>query len=419
MAARPRDSGAPLCVLTAAAAVAGVCLLALRQPGWPDYGAEARPAVEALVAGHMSKFLTLAPSYGGSLLLRAPVLLLTHAAGGDGDWLYRSSALMCLLAAVGLGLWLAARLRSRGKAPLVQALAVAVCAANPMAVEAIRWGHPEEILGGVLCVSAVLAALGHRPGLAGLLLGLAIANKDWALVAVGPVLAALCSHRVRAAISAATAAAIMLAPFAWAGGAAAHAGAAASTGTTFQRWQAWWFFGSPGGDLAAHPLAIGYRTAPPWLSTVAHPLIVLLAFGLSAAFILVRAHGSDGQRRGPARQADALLLLALVLLMRCVLDPWDISYYTLPFLLALGAWEAHGASRLPVAALAASACAWFAFQEMPRPGFGLSTDEQAAIFIGLSAVAGGALAIRLYSPAIGARRGSREPAGMAASLTPG
>jgi hypothetical protein len=45
-----------------------------------------------------------------------------------------------------------------------------------------------------------------------------------------------------------------------------------------------------------------------------------------------------------------LLLLALILLMRCVLDPNNLSYYHLPFLVCLAAWEgmSRGFPRLAV-----------------------------------------------------------------------
>jgi hypothetical protein len=427
MAVRARDSGVLLCTLTAAAAVAAVCWLTLREPGWLDYGVEARPAVAALVAGHISRFLALAPSYGGSLLLRAPVFLIARAAGADASWLYRASTMVCLLAVAGLGLWLASELRSRGQTLLTQVIAVGVCVANPMVLEAVRWGHPEEILGAVLCVFAVVAALRRRSAGAGLLLGLAIANKQWALVAIGPVLVALPERRWRAAGWAAATCAILLAPFELAAATAGHFSAGVSSGAIFHRWQVWWFFGNAGTHLAAHPLAIGYRSAPSWLSAVAHPLIVAVGLGLSGAFVLARnriresgwlgrpwgadqraqpwgtdprAQPSGADQREQPWGADPLLLLAIVLLARCALDPWDMSYYALPFLLALASWETLGEGRTPVAAVAASLAAWFAFQEMPKPEFGLSTDAQAAIFIALVAVTEGAMWVRLCRPPV-------------------
>ncbi len=54
-------------------------------------------------------------------------------------------------------------------------------------------------------------------------------------------------------------------------------------------------------------------------------------------------------RRGAYRRRphDALLLLALVLVLRCVLDPWNISYYSLPCLFAIVSWEALSAQAAP------------------------------------------------------------------------
>ena len=75
------------------------------------------------------------------------------------------------------------------------------------------------------------------------------------------------------------------------------------------------------------------------------------------------------------REQDALLALALVLLLRCLLDTWDAVYYPLPFVLALLAWEVGGPARNPpVLALAASVLVWISFQWLPaallrgRPG---------------------------------------------------
>src|SRR5207302_1180013 len=152
---------------------------------------EARPAVDALVSGHIAEFLHRAPVYGGSLLLRAPFVLVAHAFGAGEDGMYRASVIPSLLACGALGLWLASRL-GHAKAHWLAPLAVVgVCVLNPIAMQAVHFGHPEELLGAVLCVAAVLSALRDRPIWAGILLGLAIPNKEWALVAVGPVLVAL------------------------------------------------------------------------------------------------------------------------------------------------------------------------------------------------------------------------------------
>src|SRR5580658_8273639 len=72
-----------------------------------DYGVEAAPAFGALLHGHLSNFLSLAPAYGGSLELRAPFALVSSLTGASQLAIYRASAVPCGLAAVGLGLWLA------------------------------------------------------------------------------------------------------------------------------------------------------------------------------------------------------------------------------------------------------------------------------------------------------------------------
>ena len=89
-----------------------------------------------------------------------------------------------------------------------------------------------------------------------------------------------------------------------------------------------------------------------------------------------------GRRRAHSRlgEHDALLALALVLLLRCMLDTWDTGYYMLPFLLALFAWEICGESRrAPVLALVAVVLLWIALHKLSADG--LSPDAQAAFFL--------------------------------------
>ena len=66
---------------------------------------------------------------------------------------------------------------------------------------------------------------------------------------------------------------------------------------------------------------------PPWLAPLTRPLIVGLGIVLAVAWWL---------RGGASRNRDdALLVLALALLLRCMLDPWDLVYYRLPLVVAL------------------------------------------------------------------------------------
>src|ERR1700735_3735746 len=259
-----------LCALMASAGCATLAWLGLYGFGWNDYEVEAKPAFDALVHGHLESFLQLAPAYGGSLVERAPFALIPGLWGGGELAVYRMVALPCLLAAAALGVWLLMRMRAQGHGTLARAVALGLCGANPLPLSAVGVGHPEEVLAACLCVAAVLCAGRDRPLWAGLLLGLAIANKEWALLAVGPVLLALpAKRRLRCLASAGAIAAAVLLPLTLfaSGGFAESAGATASTSSTiFQPWQIWWFFGYHGPlvhGLFGTPL-YGYRTGPAW-----------------------------------------------------------------------------------------------------------------------------------------------------------
>ena len=106
-------------------------------------------------------------------------------------------------------------------------------------------GHPEELLGAALCAGAVLAAAARPLELAGVLLGLAVANKAWALLAVGPVLLALPDAPLARRSSSPAGRARVRAPAAARRAAERAAGRRAHTGVIFQPWQVWWFLGRP------------------------------------------------------------------------------------------------------------------------------------------------------------------------------
>jgi hypothetical protein len=198
-------------------AIAAAVTMAWWQP-WQvtlnDYSSEAALPLAALLHGHILKFLQTAPSYGPSLELRAPFALIASLANGSKLLIYRYSALPCLLALAALGAWIATRLRAAGRSRLTAALTLAVCFVNPLTYYAMKIGHPEEVLGAVLCVVAVVAALRGHVNWAGILLGLAIANKEWALVAIGPVLLALPAKRIHTLLIAAGVTGLLLAPIA-------------------------------------------------------------------------------------------------------------------------------------------------------------------------------------------------------------
>ncbi len=426
------------CALAAAGASAAMGWLGLYGFAWTDYEVEAQPSFNALTHGHVLDFLRLAPAYGGSLVERAPFAMLPGLWGGGQLAVYRMVALPGLLALAALGVWLCAQMRAAGRPVLWRALVLGVCIVNPFTLQALELGHPEELVGACLCVAAVLMASRGRPVWAGVLLGLAIANKEWALIATGPVLLALpgsvAAHHGRLGddgrpearvsgwarawrrqivclASAGTAGAIVLAPLVLAssGGFVAAARASATPQSTiFQPWQLWWFFGWHGPLVhglfgVAKP---GYRTGPAWASTISHPLVVLVGLGVAMALGLWR-----WRRTGTSRlsERDALLALALVLLLRCLLDTWDTAYYMLPFLLALLSWESLGEGRWPpILTLSSTLLPWLALQFVTARG--ASPDLQAALFLAWTVPLSAVLALRLCAPnALSFTRSRRTP----------
>jgi hypothetical protein len=424
--------------LAAAGAASGVTMLAwlgLYGFGWNDYEVEAKPALDALTSGHVLRFLQLAPAYGGSLLERAPFALLPGLWGGGALAVYRAIAIPCLASAAALGLWLVTRMRASDRSGrAARALALALFVANPLTLEALEVGHPEDLMVGALCIAAVLLAAHGRPLSAGLVAGLAIAGKEWALVALGPLLLALPAGAPRAdarregarptargqdrrggllgaaicLLGAAAGAGAVLAPFVAAGGdrfLAVTRGAASTSSAIFQPWQIWWFLGHHGplvrgtfGDVKP-----GYRTAPGWVGPLSHPSVIAAAALLAAAAWALRRSSvrrTAGAARVPTAQERAqaaLLLLALVVLVRCLLDTWDTSYYLLPGVFALAAWEALAApQRPPAAAWLAALLGWASFAWLPGR---VSPDAQSALFLAWALPFAAALALRLYAPA--------------------
>lgn len=394
------------CALFALAGSATLAWLGLYGFVWSDYEVETQPSLEALVHGHLVRFLQLAPVYGGSLIERAPFALLPGLWGGGALAVYRAVAVPCLLAVAVLAVVLVAAMRAEGKPRLARGLVLGLLVANPISLLALEAGHPEELLGAALCLGAILLAAAdqvsrRRALAAGLLLGLAIANKQWALIAAGPVLLALPSSRRLVCCAAALGiAALIEAPLLLAGAGAyvqASRTAAVPASGIFQPWQVWWFLGHHGALVhglfgAAKP---GYRIEPGWTSTASHPIVIAAGLAVPAVLWL---------RRRPARltAAPALLTFALVMVLRCVLDTWDTGYYMVPALLALTAWEARTpGERPPAIALLATTLAWLSFSWLPGR---VSPDAQSALFLAWSLPLVALLAWRLSAivPRVGA-----------------
>lgn len=337
MPARSSFGSATRLAILPAGAAAG--LVAMTTQLGTDYPSDAEPAISSLARGDIHGFVSAPVQMGPlSVLLRAPVAALV---GPDSIWAYRLGALVCLLALVALAALIAPRV-SAGTGLLAALLLIL----RPGTVDALHLGHPEEPLGAALCVTALLLARDHPIG-SGIVLGAALATKQWALIAIAPVLiAAAPAQRVRLAAVAAGVAALVIVPVA---AADPHAFISAldhpAFGLSAMRTGNLWGFTA---ITETVPLGHGESTVvylvPVWLQHVAHPLVAALTLGVGAAAL---------RRR---RNVDPLALFALLMLVRCALDPWNHAYYHAPFIVALIVWEVVEARRTPW--LGALSAAW-------------------------------------------------------------
>lgn len=362
---RSQDRSVLLIVLVALSAA-----IAWSSTATGDYIAELRPAVEELLRGDIGAFLSQAPVYGPSVLPRVPFILFADWLGTGATGIYIAGAFACRLVLAFLAWHLDGRLAAIGRDRLTRAVVIAVILIAPWLLRAARMGHPEETMTGALCVLAILAALDGRTAWAGLALGLAVAFKPWALLAVGPVLCAATGDRWRLLLWALGAAVVLELPFLIArpGGVQATARATSETPFIFHPQQLFWFLHehvrSPVSD------AIGYR-GPGFLRRWAHPLIIVVGAAVSAAFAL-------RLRRRAVEPTDALALFALLILLRSLLDPWNTIYYAVPAILALATWEALVKRGLPWRAMLLMALGHLSFVVLPDA---LRKDWQSLVYL--------------------------------------
>lgn len=102
-------------------------------------------------------------------------------------------AILSIFAVGVLALVLAVRMRRRGQSRAAYVTAALLCLVNPFTWEALRAGHPEELLGGALCVGALLALRrGRMLGASALLAAaLALGATEWSVLSPVTVLAAI------------------------------------------------------------------------------------------------------------------------------------------------------------------------------------------------------------------------------------
>ncbi len=310
-------------------------------PGGPVSGDNAAPAIAALMHGDLAGYAAHQPTMGAtSLLLRAPMLWLAHAVHGDPLLGYQLGAFICLLPLALFAGWLVAR-RSAGPIERLSSGIVAVLLVlGPVVQDGVSAGHPESVLKGVLTVVAVVAALAGRTRWAGVVLGLAIGAKPDALIAVPAVVVALPERRWETlGIAAAISAVLVLAPPL--ADPAAFASALHGEGVTHavNDLSLWWPLGGAV-HFASGALAPGHLL-PLGLSRSGASIIAALVVVPILGWRYLRSH-----RRG--LQTDALALLALLGLVRCLCDSTHLEYYWFTALMPLGAWEVIRARRLPV-----------------------------------------------------------------------
>jgi hypothetical protein len=345
---------AALCALATLAAV-----VAARAPLGLDYAADlsrvdsARPQIDALADLDLQRFTDEQSPLGPvSLVLRAPFA----AAAGESDQLgrYRLGAFACLLALALAAFALALTVRRR--AALWHAgLVAAVVMFSPPVHQALVWGHPEELLTTALVVAATLLACARRPVAAGVVAGLAVASKPWALLAVAPILllaAARASGKdarrtgLQAAAAALSVSVVLIAPMALANrDSFRRAVDKANATAAVKPMDVWWL-------TSSHHVVVtdGVRE-----QRVRHPhLSPAVLDGIRTAIVLAAlAVAIAAALRGRMTAERVALTLALIFLLRCVLDPGDHVYYHLPFITALAAWEGLRA-RPPLLALGTS-----------------------------------------------------------------
>jgi Glycosyltransferase family 87 len=344
-----------------------------------------------------------------SLLLRAPFVALVY--DQSLTLVYFAGALPCVAAVVAVIIAVRRRMVALGRPQAALALVLVAGLLNTGLFRALHWGHPEELLGAALCVGAVLAALRDRTVLAAILLGLAIATKQWAFVAGIPVLLAASRRQwlivlvTGVVVGALTVPGMVMAPAAFV---EVHEQAVAAPGATGPA-SVWWLVSSDrtAAERASSLPGFAYEI-PAGLAALTHPLIVLVTIPLGLLFWL---------RRGRSGRGDALGLLALVLLLRCILDPWNNDYYHAPFLLALLAWEAVERSGWPRMTLFAAAALAVTFPAGALTFTQLSAagDALAIGYMAWSLPLAGWIALSVYAPA----RADALAAALRARLTVG
>ena len=147
----------------------------------------------------------------------------------------------------------------------------------------------------------------------------------------------------------------------------------------------WW----PLAHLHAAPGVTRAYFPPALISDHARELAVLLSIPLCIPLLRARERSTE----------QCLALLALLFLVRCLLDPSNHVYYQVPFLIALVAWEASTRG-VPVVAMCATVGFWLVFHTISGVA---SLDVQFLTYLAVTLP----LLVVLAPPAMGRRLSAR------------
>lgn len=406
--ARPFASRVPLDAVIASFGVLLLAAMTLLTPAFTDYESETEPAVQALIHGHVGAGLPKLPIYGGSVLAETPLAWLVHLFGGGDLAIYRAVAVPGALGVVWCATLAARWMREAGQRRRNQMAALGAIALSPCLSMAWIPGHPEELLVTAVAVAGLLlvARGGSRDTITGgVLMGLAAAGKQWALLLLPLGLACSPSGRqaIRFCVSAGVAAVLLTLPvllpqISFYTTAAKTSGG----GGIFTIGNLWWWTGDPnpnynGGTFGESSRAKTFeafttdnsaRLGPHFVEAHAQQLIVVLSVVLAAAWWwrvgrTLNAAPSPGETRGAdgaagrLRVTSILMIAGAIMFWRAFADPWYQAYYLAPALTFIVLADARR-GRLPVTGLVAWAVIWLMYGQN-APHMGLDADGTSAL----------------------------------------
>ncbi len=385
--------------ILALAGFVACALIAATASGLGDYPTDAGPALTSIAHGHLGSFFAHQPAMGAfALLVRVPFVAIGSVFGSSAVGLYRWGAAPCVFALGAVAFWLSVVARRRGASRLGQLVILVICLFSPLVGDALYWGHPEEILTAALAAGALLAACEGRVTLTAVLAGLAIASKQWAVLILLPAVLIVGRQRLRLTIASLGVATTVTLPMVVANfGAFRHMLAYISKPQPIMTVFTWLYPFSP--TTTVHVTNI-FGDSRSFIgrgvfgleATLSHPLIVALGL-LVPALLWWRGRGSVGTQQ-------LLGAAALVLLLRCVLDPGSAAYYHLAMILVLVTMDATAGRRLPTAGICGTAIGYLVFVVSVRE---LGSQELNLVYVAATVLAAGLLVRQLSS----AR--SREP----------